>query len=140
MVYIRLGKELSRLQIPASNRQKLRSHPTKGGRPILLAVNDLKTSIHIRRHTLNHRDLSGNRLSVAEHKRACATRAVANTIAIAAAGFYPDKIVAKAFQLVFDSAGPGVADRDHANECSHTNGDPQNGKYTLNPVDRKSVV
>src|SRR6476620_866223 len=124
MVYIRLRKELSSAQIPAANRKKLRSHAAEGGCPILLAVDDLETAVHIRRQTLNQRNLRGDRLRITEHQRSRATSTIANSITTTASCFHPNKVIAEAFQLVFDGAGSSIPDCYHANKGGDTNCNP----------------
>ena len=73
-------------------------------------------------------------MRIAENQRSAAPRSHSHPVAGTASGFDPYEVVAQALKLVFNTAGPRISNRNHANERAYADGDPKDGKHTTNPV------
>jgi hypothetical protein len=57
-----------------------------------------------------------------------------DSVAVTAAGFIPNQVIANIAELLFHPAGTGIADGDNANERPNAHDDSQHGQKTANPI------
>ena len=102
--------------------------------PVFPLIDDLKTPVCIRRHTLNQGDLLRDRRRISKNQRAITPGAKADPISGPASSFYPNKIVSQALKLLLYAAAACIPNRHNADERAYSHRDSQNRKNTSDPV------
>src|ERR1051326_8855722 len=102
--------------------------------PVLVAVDDLRGSVDVRRDALDQRDLVLDGDGVAEGERLRAARAGADAVDRAAAGLDPDEVVAEVVELLLDARLPGFADGHDADHRGDADGDAEDGEHAAHLV------
>jgi hypothetical protein len=73
-------------------------------------------------------------MRIAENQCPAAPRPHSHSVPRPAAGFDPDEVVAQALELVFNTAAPGISNRNNTNERAYADGYSNDGEPTPNPV------
>ena len=94
--------------------------------PILIAVDHLHWIVHIRRNTLDQRNLVLDRNGIGHHQRARIMRARAHSVDRPAPSFDPDEVVSEVVQLLLDSRLSRVPDCHDTDDRRNSDGNSQN--------------
>ena len=133
-IHISIGEESSQPHIPSSNLQECGGDTAKPRGPVFPLIDDLKTPVCIRRHTLDQGDLLRHRRRITKNQRAITPGAKADPVSGPASSFYPNKIVSQALKLLLYAAADCIPNRHNADERAYSHRDSQNRKNTSDPV------
>ena len=123
-VFLREDRAL--IHVPTFDIEVLGRNATVGGMPILIAVDHLHWIVHIRRNTLDKRNLVLDRNSIGHHQRARIMRARAHSVHRSASSFDPNEVVSEVVQLLLDSRLSRVANCHDTDDRRNPDGDSQN--------------
>ena len=106
--------------------------------PVFPLIDDLKTPVCIRRHTLDQGDLLRDRRRVTKNQCAITPGTKADPVSGPASSFYPNKIVSQALKLLLYAAAACIPNRHNTDERAYSHRDSQNRKNTSDPVAAQS--
>jgi hypothetical protein len=118
-----VGEDGALIGVPTLDVKEFRGHAAIGGKPVLIAVNDLHVIIDVGRNCLDESDLVFDGSGVGHGEGRRSVRAGAYAIDRAASGFDPHEIVAEIVHLFFDARLAGFADGYDADYGSDADGD-----------------
>ncbi len=124
-----LGEDGALIGVPALDVEEFRGHAAIGGKPVLIAVNDLDMIVDIGRNRFDQRDLILDGGGVGHGQGRGAVRAGAYAIDGAASGFDPHEIIAEIVHLLLDPRLAGFADGHHADHRGDADGDAHDGQH-----------
>src|SRR5258708_36636 len=119
---------------PSFDVEVFHRHAAVLGEPVLIAVDDLRRSVDVRRHALDQRNLILDGGHIGKRQRRRRMRPSANSVDGAAAFLDPDEIVAEVVQLLFDARLAGIADGDHADDGRDADRDAEHRQETSHLV------
>src|SRR5665213_255769 len=119
---------------PALDVEILRRNAAVARKPVLVAVYDLDSSVHVGGDQLDERDLVPDGNCIGHRKAARTVRSGSHSVHSSPALLDPNKVVAEVVHLLLDLRLAGLADRHDADHRADPDGDPEHGKRAAHLV------